>query len=193
MSRASWSLSSPSAVVDACVAQSAGETDHPYSAEARTVLLDLSKCRIYVLFSESVKDEWARHGSKLSIRWLAAMVSRGLAVKVRDKASTHLRKTIKLVLPDPYDVLALLKDVHLLELALAYGSGVISSDERSGTLAAQVSATHRPLARVQWVSPHRPKGACRAWIAGGLSDAEIGRLGASAPRRPIRKAARRMG
>jgi hypothetical protein len=104
------------------------------------------------------------------------MVAKRLVRNVSDKPSHLLRKKIQSVLPDPYDVAALLKDVHLLELALSYGSAVISSDDRSGRLAKETAAHYNPLRRVQWVSPHDPEGACRAWLESGLADPNMGIL-----------------
>src|SRR4051794_38250508 len=116
MSRNAWTSGGPSLVIDACVAKSASGTDHPYSRRAREVLETVLTARVHVLFSDSVNVEWAKHASMFSTRWRAMMVSRSLAVSVKDKQSALLRKRIKEILDDPADVAALLKDTHLFEL-----------------------------------------------------------------------------
>lgn len=175
-SQRTWSPGMRSAVVDACVAKSATEGNHPYSGQARSALMQLQRSKAHVLFSESVIAEWQRHASAFSVRWRAAMESRGLAIRVKDRPNRLLRKMIRNTLQDSADVAALLKDVHLLELAISYTCAVISSDNRSGRLAAEVAAAHDPIKRVQWISPHTMENQCHAWIEGGLVDSDVGIL-----------------
>lgn len=171
-----WSSGQPSLVIDACVAKSASTTEKPRSRQAREVLDAVTRCRIPVLFTASITDEWERHASTYSTRWRVMMMSRGLAISRKDKKSSLLRKTVALVLTDPADVAALLKDIHLLEAALAYASRVVSGDDRSGRLANKVAEQFEALQRIQWVSPHDDSLACCQWIRSGLVDVEFGRL-----------------
>jgi hypothetical protein len=169
-----------SVVVDACVAKEASEKDLPRSRNSRLALMELLKQGASVDFSPEVDREWNKHASVFSVRWRYQMTVKKKIRKVRDKPSTLLRKRVAEILPDPYDVAAILKDVHLLEIGLHHGSGVISSDDRTGRLSAIVAASYPPLGRVQWVSPHEPEGTCLAWIAGKLVDKEVGQLGIQA-------------
>jgi hypothetical protein len=164
-------------VVDACVGKEASEANLPRSRNSRLVMSELLKQRIPVDFTPEVEREWKKHASSFSVKWRYQMVTRKLITKGKDKPSNLLRKEIKDLLDDPHDVAALLKDVHLLEIGLNHGSGIISSDDRSGRLAKIVAVSYAPLERVQWVSPHKPEGACLGWVEGKLADAEVGRLG----------------
>ncbi|MFJ8937127.1 hypothetical protein ACIRL0_15680 [Streptomyces sp. NPDC102365] len=166
-------------VVDACVGKEASEANLPRSRNSRLVLSELLKQRIPVDFTPEVEREWNKHASIFSIKWRYQMVTRKLIVRGKDKQSSLLRKKIQSSLPDPYDVAALLKDVHLLEIGLSQGSGIISSDDRSGRLAKVMADSYAPLARVQWVSPHKPEGTCLGWVEGKIADADIGRLGSN--------------
>ncbi|GAA3881453.1 hypothetical protein GCM10022227_43900 [Streptomyces sedi] len=164
-------------VVDACVGREAGETNAPRSKSSRLVLEAILRQGVFVDFSPEVDREWRKHASRISIMWQTRMIAKRRLNKVRDKPSALLRKHVRDLLGNPDDIAALNKDVHLLELALAYGSGIISSDDRSGRLSRIVAEGYRPLRRVQWVSPHDPEGSCLAWVAGTLADKEVGRLG----------------
>ena len=104
------------------------------------------------------------------------MVARKRWRSFEDRPNYPLRNKIRQSLADPHDVDRLLKDVHLLELALAWSAGITSSDKKSEKLAALVSASYAPLRGVQWVDAHRNPDICCPWVAGGLADKVVGRL-----------------
>ncbi|MFG1899261.1 hypothetical protein [Micromonospora carbonacea] len=156
--------------------------EKPYSRQARNALDEIIVNRIQVLFPPSISDEWKKHASGYAIRWRAMMTSRGLAKNVKDKKSILLRKTIRMALPDVSDTQALLKDVHLLEAAVAYACGILSSDNRSGRLAGVVSEHFDALKRVQWVSPHFDPDGCCHWLKSRLVDIDYCCVGQSSSR-----------
>jgi hypothetical protein len=105
------------------------------------------------------------------------MMSRKRIKIVKDRKSTLLRRKVQGCLSDPADVAALIKDLHLLELALAYDCKVLSNDSRSAKLAMMAAATYEPLRRVQWGDVNKLPVECLDWIKAHLVDSAFGRLG----------------
>jgi len=163
--------------VDACVAKEASNSKVPRSTTARDALESVRKSKsIVVVFSPLLTEEWSRHAARFSVLWKSTMVSRRRVRFVADKPSRLLRAKVRDCLADPADVAALLKDVYLLELGLVQGSRILSSDRRTGRLAAEVAIEFSPLGRVQWIDPHSRKYNCLAWLVAGCVDDDIGRL-----------------
>lgn len=60
-------------VVDASVANSAGNGTHPTSRMCREFLLDMMSICHKVVVTQAISIEWKNHASTFSVRWLAAM------------------------------------------------------------------------------------------------------------------------
>jgi hypothetical protein len=63
-------------VVDASVARSAGQSQHPTSSACRDVLDSMLSICHRVVFTQAILDEWAAHQSRYAVQWLAAMKSK---------------------------------------------------------------------------------------------------------------------
>ena len=65
-------------VIDADVARSAGETKHPVSSACRQFLDAVTECRHRVVMTPEIQEEWRRHASRYTYRWLRRMFARRL-------------------------------------------------------------------------------------------------------------------
>ena len=63
-------------VIDACIAQSAGETEDPVSKACRAFLIATRDICHRVVMTNDVVAEWKKHRSKFSWIWWRSMVAR---------------------------------------------------------------------------------------------------------------------
>jgi hypothetical protein len=112
-------------VIDASVARSAGETEHPVSSACRKYLLAvLEKCHRAVV-TDDILEEWDRHQSNFTRKWRRSMAAR--------------KKPLSTVEPTPVNLdleafsevhrAAVEKDLRLLEAAIATDRVIATRDD----------------------------------------------------------------
>lgn len=105
-------------VVDASIVRAAGETGHPISSATRQFLnWVLEICHRVVLTAE-IREEWARHESKISRRWRVAMYARRKVIELRIPIDEEFRERLSRPGRSPERRVGVLKDLHLIEAAL---------------------------------------------------------------------------
>jgi hypothetical protein len=114
-------------VVDASVAQSAGETEHPVSSCCRDSLLAIRTICHRIAMTAEIQDEWNRHMSRFTRKWLTSMWARkkvhpceGVQLNDVDNASDGLSAT---------EQDGLRKDLCLLEAACAADGIIVTRDD----------------------------------------------------------------
>ncbi len=157
-------------VVDASVARSAGEREHPTSAHCRLFLQTMLRLAHRVVMSADIEQEWRRHASVFSTRWLAAMRSRRRVVVVNrdDEAGELLRSALwRADELTPHHIAAVEKDILLMVAAWATDNTVASRDEAMRKLLGILAVSERRLCTVIWVNPDQPDGAAVRWLEAG--------------------------
>lgn len=141
-----------SIVVDADVARAAGETEHPVSSNARTVLRAIQDAKLKIAHDHALKQEWDKHASSFSRKWLASMVSHGklLYVKATPAASAALIEAGSL---GEKDRQIANKDQHIVDLALATDRFIASNDTTARTVFATLAQQTPLLNQVYWMVP----------------------------------------
>ncbi|MCZ0940471.1 MAG: hypothetical protein OXJ55_17640, partial [Caldilineaceae bacterium] len=114
-------------MIDADVAGSAGESEHPTSSACRGFLEAMLEFGNYVVMTTEIFDEWRRHRSNYSSKWLTRMFGRRQVYTDTTEHDDSLRQRIVDSLPGNRRALAR-KDLHLIEAALATDRLVASRD-----------------------------------------------------------------
>jgi len=136
-------------VVDASVVHAAGETAHPVSSSCRDCLETIRHVCHRVAVTARMRDEWNRHMSRFSRKWLRSMAARrkplqsiaGIGVDIRlDGLSTKERE-------------AILKDRCLLEAAAASDHVIVTLDDALRQALAKTRQGARLAASIRWVNP----------------------------------------
>lgn len=138
-------------VVDADVARSAGTSEYPVSKHSRELLQALIQSEHKVAFCPALTSEWRRHASKFSIMWLAAMTARKKIIR-SNQTETITPEIIRLCATEKATNIAL-KDIHLIDLALAESNFLASNDVVARKVFLAVAAHHTPLKQIMWVVP----------------------------------------
>ena len=164
-------------VIDADVAHSAGESEHPISSACRKFLDTVLSVGHHVVMSEAIQEEWRRHRSRYSLKWLTRMSARRRVDRNKIERDEDLRERIDEVVP-PEQKEDVDKDVHLIEAAVATDRLVASQDERARGAFGNASANVGELKQIVWVNPTQADEKPIDWLRNGAK-AEVHRqLGA---------------
>jgi hypothetical protein len=152
-------------VIDASVGAAAGRTDFPTSRRSRAFLAEVLKISHQVVMTRELAREWDDHETRFSARWRVDMRSRRKVIDLENVENEEVRRQVR---SSP----AVLKDLHLVEAALATDHIVVSLDERA----------HRDLAveatkDVVWVNAAQKGGHAIYWLRNGAPDKEEWKLG----------------
>ncbi|WP_375416044.1 hypothetical protein [uncultured Hymenobacter sp.] len=154
-------------MIDTNIARAASESEHPTSDACRRLLELMIENEHKVVLSYSQYQEWLKHNSRFTKLWLRRMASEKLWHVLSPEPDSGLTdRTHKVECSDAARQ-EMLKDVHLLENALATDEIVLSLETNVFHLFcthAQVLKISRPVA---WVSPTDAAPAGVAWVAAG--------------------------
>lgn len=153
-------------VIDADVARSAGESEHPTSSACRALLCTVLEVGNYVVMTQKLSEEWRRHRSRYSAIWLRQMFGRKRVYSDATEHDASLGQRIDDSLLENERTVAR-KDLHLIEAALATDRLVASRDEHAREAFRHASAVVRELKGIVWVNPTRTVDAPVDWLRSG--------------------------
>jgi hypothetical protein len=159
-------------VVDTNVSFSAGSSVHPTSNACRRVLETMYAGQHHVVLSATQFMEWQKHQSGYSKRWLVRMKAKKLWHILAPEPDSGLAARAKKIACTEEVRQEILKDLHLLENALATDKVVLSMETNVFHLFSEHKKMLKVPQPVAWVNPTEDIDACVAWIEDG---AEVGK------------------
>ena len=166
-------------VIDASVLAAAGGLDktHPTGASCREFLREVRSVCHRIILTDDIATEWDRHRSNYSATWRQSMVSlRKVDARVLE-GSSDLRARIADSTADPSVARIMLKDLRLIEAALAADSIVVSLDEAVHGHFARAAVRIEELRAIVWVNPTVPTEQSIRWLKAGAKGEKARRLG----------------
>jgi hypothetical protein len=156
-------------VIDASVAEAAGTTarPHPNAAHCRGFLDAVRGICHRVAWSETITSEWDRHKRGFAGQWLLSMRRIGKLRRVQDEKDEPLREAIAAHSQDPRVVYKMLKDVHLIEAALATDFRIVSCDDNARGHFGRLAVTFPSLRKIMWVNPVTEGERAIEWLEAG--------------------------
>ncbi len=159
-------------VIDASVARSAGQGDatYPRSVRCRDFLQAVLEISHRVVMTQDIKKEWNKHQSKYARKWLRQMVAKKKLYACNITWDDELWTQIESHAKTDKDREAMVKDLLLIEAAIATDKIVISLDERVRELFIKATADIEGLKQVAWVNPdveNREEEGAIAWLKNG--------------------------
>lgn len=159
-------------VVDACVARAAGGADAS-SIEAkacRDVLVTIYEVSLRLVMSKEIGEEWRRHQSNYSRKWLHQMFGRKRVDFVQPSQHQPIRIAMRAHLVASIQRIVE-KDLHVIEAALATDRRIVSQDDTSclhlGSLAPHVPE----LKHLHWANPTSTE--CIGWLQQGAPESNF--------------------
>jgi ABC-type iron transport system FetAB ATPase subunit len=168
-------------VVDACVARSCGDrtaTTSP-APECRDFLLAMQEHKHKVVMTKDIKAEWDKHQSEFATRWRSQMVGRKLLRVIPvPEIDQEIWKPIEDMAQTDKKWAAMVKDILLLEAALATDHRIVSLDEKSARKYFTEAAHQiKQLRQLVWVNPSKTEEKAIAWLQDGAPAEEKRMLG----------------
>jgi len=136
-------------VVDASVARSAGETEHPVSSSCRECLLAILRICHRVAGTPEMRDEWNRHMSRFSRKWKRSMAARRKPLQIVPAADISLDSS---GLPEG-EQSAIEKDRCLLEAAFSADRVIVTRDDTLRELLSKTPQGKQLLGDIRWINP----------------------------------------
>ena len=164
-------------VIDADVARSAGESEHPTSSACRKFLEAVLNVGHRVVMTDAIREEWRRHMSKYSRKWQTRMWGRRRVVSIEGERDEQLRQRIDGVVTRDQKAIVT-KDIHLIEAAVATDRLIASRDEGARRAFGHAAVAVRELRRVVWVNPTCDGEKPIDWLQNGAQAEARRRLGA---------------
>ncbi|MFT2691041.1 hypothetical protein [Clavibacter zhangzhiyongii] len=118
-----------------------------------------------VVLNDALYEEWEKHGNRTFASWWANMESRSRVRHVGVKQFRDYRRAVQDV-EDEGVRNAMIKDWHLIELALEGWHPIASMDEKQRRYVRDLSSTYSLIAAIQWCNPILDPG-WGNWVDGG--------------------------
>ena len=132
-------------VIDTSVARASGGEDavYPVSKDCRDFLQTVLDVCHKIVLSQEMREEWKRHWSDFTRKWRVRMDARKKVVRISDTQNDVLRGKITSSCCKQGEREAMLKDVFLIEAALATDSTVASLEKVvRGLFATEIGRAH---------------------------------------------------
>lgn len=166
-------------VIDASIARAAGgiEATFPTSKHCRDFLkATLTICHRMVMTPE-IEDEWKAHQSKFARKWRRYMEGKKKICRPTNTVNEELRTKLARISVSRTAEAAMLKDIHLIEAALATDKIVVSLDETVRNFFNASAASLGDLKNVLWLNPDKEEEESIAWLENGAKPEKNRRIG----------------
>jgi len=130
-----------------------------------------------VAVSRALLKEWHDHQTRFAAAWLRSMFARRRVDVVEIQENTSLRDALQQAAPRPRIAAILMKDAHLIELALLVDRRVIALDEEARAHFGRAAKMVPVLRTSCWVNPAGTDEQPLAWLKAGAPDEQDRMLG----------------
>ncbi|MEP0858722.1 hypothetical protein [Trichocoleus sp. DQ-U1] len=145
-------------VIDASVARSSGreEATCPTSVNCRDFLLAVLNICHKVVMTPDIRNEWDKHQSGFARKWRAQMVARKKFEYLDIPINNELWEKVETFAPTDKQRGEMIKDLHLIEAAIATDKIVISLDDNTARcFFSRASVQVDELKDIVWVNPDK--------------------------------------
>ena len=166
-------------VIDASVAHASGDkiAVNPTSKHCRDFLLATLKIGHQAVMTLQMREEWDKHQSRFARLWRQSMIARRKLCIIDVAMNDKLRVEVGCAASKNKYREIMLKDMHLIEAAIATDRVIISLDEEVRILFREAARKVGELRIVIWANPDKPKEDCIAWLVGGAKVEKKRQLG----------------
>jgi hypothetical protein len=127
-------------------------------------------------WSEAIVVEWSKHTRYFAAQWLVSMRNLRKLRPVQGETIQDLREAIQQHSKNRSVIERMLKDVHLVEAALATDLRIASGDDNARGHFSRLAASFVPLQSILWVNPITEGEQAIKWLEQGAPDKRARRL-----------------
>jgi len=156
-------------VIDASVACAAGGEDatYPRSVYCRDFLEAVLDISHRVVMTPHIRDEWNKHQSKFARIWLRRMVEKNKLCPYHIAVDNDLWCQVEAIAASDKEREIMVKDLRLVEAAIATDRTVISLDNKVRECFAKVAVQVDELKDIIWVNPAQIAEKPLNWLQNG--------------------------
>jgi hypothetical protein len=156
-------------IIDASVARAAGGEDatYPISVYCRDFLEAVLDISHRVVMTSDIRDEWNKHQSKSARIWLRRMVAKKKLCPCDIAVDDDLWRQVETLAKSDKEREVMVKDLRLLEAAIATERTVISLDNKVRNCFAKVALQVDKLKDIIWVNPAEKAEITIDWLQNG--------------------------
>jgi hypothetical protein len=123
------------------------------------------------VFNRQLRSEWMKHGSAWAKdKWLSVMERRGQTLDAEGAEYMDVCDSASRELSNEGERVALAKDYHLIQSALATGQLILSDELVFPRLVAQASRAVAKLKDLYYANPSEEGESCRLWVKAGAEN-----------------------
>ncbi|MGX4585518.1 hypothetical protein [Paenibacillus chitinolyticus] len=154
-------------IIDASVARSAGETNHPTSLNCRSFLQEFRATNHKIYMTPKISEEWNKHQSKFSLQLRTHLIARKRWVYVKDEENLEVREVIQRMAASEKVKKEVDKDIHLVEAAIKADNIVVSNDDKMRRMLGDLSIYSTELRNICWINPINEAEDSIGWLKDG--------------------------
>lgn len=128
------------------------------------------------IFNRQLQREWRNHASRYAVDWLQNMTRKGRTLLVEGEAFARLIEPACQCQASDAQTMALEKDFHLVQSALATGQSILSNETRFPRHVANACPTVPELRELHFGGPVVEGETCRLWIKAGADKEHTRRI-----------------
>jgi len=164
-------------VVDTSVAcTSSDTTECPDPQQCREILATILEVCHHVVMTPEIWDEWKKHLSKYSKKWYRSMIAKKKRYEPEMEKNSGIQTKIDSISNQP-DREIMLKDLRLIEAALAADHIVISLDKEARKAFIKHAVKISEFKNIIWVNPSIPDERVVEWLQQGAESEKKRMLG----------------
>ena len=165
-----------SIVIDASVARSCGD-GNARARMCKDFLKTATDVRLRAVMTQTLTKEWSKHSSGYARTWFVSMTGKRLLKRIQDAENSLLRRKMRQTTDDNAVNEAMMKDVFLIEAALATDNTIVSLDEKARYHFRISALSVDMLSNIVWVNPGSDDEAPIPWAQQGAKPEPCRTLG----------------
>lgn len=137
-------------VIDADIARSSGNSEHPVSSGSRMLLENVAKNGHKTAMCQTLMQEWRKHKSIFATKWLASMFARKKVIIIKHNNST--KNLVEQNISSVKEQKIALKDSHLIDAALAADKIIASNDDTARDVFKKLTLANGEIGGIVWLN-----------------------------------------
>lgn len=135
-------------VVDADIARSSGESEHPVSSGSRSLLDNVYKNGHKLAMCPTMLAEWKTHRSRFATTWLASMIAKKKVNFIKPEKQTN--NLININIKEDAKIRIAEKDSHLIDAALFTDRVIASNDNNARKVFCELAESCGDIKTIKW-------------------------------------------
>lgn len=160
-------------IVDTSVARACGKGNLAANSPAPQcirILAAIAETDLRTAMCKELKDEWAKHAGEYARKWLGNMIARRRFTPSNETWPGHVELEAAAATLPAKQERAIMKDAHVVGLAMRTDRRVVSLDDAQLALLASICEQVKSLLVLHWINPASEKS--EPWIRAGAPEAK---------------------